>query len=69
MEACKNCGYPVPAVVVGKGYRVMCPACGATTGSYYRESEAIAEWEQVNKPEEPKVEPPKKKTTKKKAES
>jgi len=56
MKACKSCGFPVPAVKAGKGFSVFCPACGASTASYFVESKAVEEWEQMNGEPEPKVE-------------
>ena len=61
MKTCKSCGFPVPAISVGKGYRAFCPSCRQTTPVFYRESEAVEAWDKMNA-EEPVVEkkPPKK---------
>ena len=56
MTACKSCGYPVPAISVGKGYRAFCPSCRQTTPVFYRESEAVDAWEKMNAVEEPVIE-------------
>ena len=73
MQSCKSCGFPVPAISVGKGYRVFCPSCQKTTPAFYRESEAVNAWEKINADEpvieeKPAVEkkPPKKAAAKSK---
>lgn len=64
MKACKSCGFPVPALKVGKGFSVFCPSCGASTASYFVESKAVEEWEQMNG--EPELKPKKEKAKGKK---
>ena len=69
MTACKSCGYPVPAISVGKGYRAFCPSCRQTTPVFLRESEAVGAWEKMNAEEKPVAEEPKKQPKKATAKS